>query len=962
MKRTHIFSAAAFAAVIFLYPLFINAQQTAPDIQWEKSLGGSDDDEAMGTQQTYDGGYIVAGYTKSTDGDITINHGGYDFFIVKLDATGSIQWKKTLGGTGDDYAYAIRQTNDSGYIVVGSSNSNDGDVTGNHGDYDFWVVKLDSAGNITWEKSFGGTGRDEATAVQQTTDSGYIVAGISWSNNGDVTGNHGMDDMWVIKLDANGNMQWEKSYGGGTDDAARSIEQTAEGGFIIGGFTNSKNGDAVGARGFWEYWIVKVDVVGNIQWQKSYGGQTADTDDSFLHCIRQTTDGGYIISGESSGVDGDVTGNHGNFDFWILKLDGAGNIQWKKCCGGSSTDGTNYSCIQQTNDSGYVFAGGAGSDDGDVTGNHGGFDVWVVKIDGNGNIQWKKCYGGKHGDVATWIQQTRDGEYIIAGGSYSYDDDVTGHHGDTIPSQAGLMDYWIVKLGHQAIISSLQNDTLPIIECETSEFDTLYIHNTGISTLVINSAGYGNNPSYSLVAPASFPVSIAAGDSLRYIVKFEPSIIGSIAATLNIVSNDSIVGHNPWQINFTGIKDSIDALVSGIANDTLDFGAIPPNTTKDSAFVLVNASTIPTTFSFQSEDTLLFKLKVSLFAALNSQNTIAVHFSGETVPGRYIDSLIITDTCGRTQTVYLAVTVKSGIPSGIQITDPIDAGYVHINTQKTVPFTIRNTGTAGLTINTMTLKGTNAQYYQLKNVPQLPFTIAAGNTQTMDVTFSPVNAGTQDATLEITTSLSSSALDIPVDGIGTRSVLTANALNFDTVNVSTCKTDTMKVTNAGNYPLLISQIGILGVYAGDYTVLTTVKDTLHPGDTADIAIKYCPTASGEEDVIAELITSDGDTLFVNIYGGGASAVQEILPSSTTLSQNYPNPFSTSTNIEVRIPNAGAATLKVYNVLGVEVADLTQELRRNNDVTFTANGLQAGVYFYTLETATRQITRQMFVVR
>jgi hypothetical protein len=960
MKRIHIFSAAAFAAVIFLYPLFTNAQQTVPIIQWSKCYGGSSYDEAKSIQQTRDGGYVIGGSSSSNDGDVMGHHNvnlNYDYWIVKLDPMCDLEWERSLGGSNSEMAQSIQQTMDGGYIVAGWTLSNDGDVSGLHTvAEDYWVVKLDSLGNIQWQKCLGGSSTDEASCVEQTRDSGYIIAGSSGSTDGDVTGHHaaaGPYDYWVVILTKSGSIQWEHSYGGTNLDEATCVRQTSDDGYIVGGITLSTDGDVTGFHGVsttnWDCWIVKIDSIGNTLWEKCYGGSKAD----LMRDMRETSDGGYIVSGYSMSNDGDVTGHHGStdsLDCWIVKLDGLGNIQWEKSLG---SDGNDEALdAWQTSDHGYIISA---MTDSSFTGGkyNGGHSAWIIKMDSTGNIQWQNRYGGSSGEMPYSIQQTSDSGYIFAGSSSSTDGDVKGNHGQS--------DVWAVKLFYPPVISSLTKQNFSPLMCGAQEPDTLYIHNIGKSTLTISSAGFGGNANYSLVSPSSFPVNIAPGDSLRSIVLFTSSAIGTFPGTLSIVNNDQVTGHSPWQIGFTGTKDSISVRVNRVKNDRLDLGAIVAGAMKDSTFTIINTSTTATTFLVRTRDA-IFPVDSSLSLSFNTSGTVKVHFIGETVPGRYIDSLIITDTCGRTQTVYLAVTVKSGIPAGIQITNPIDAGYVHINTQKTVPFSIKNTTASSITIDSMTLIGTNAQYYQLKNVPQLPFTIAAGNTQTMNVTFSPINAGTQDATLEITTSLSSSALVIPVDGIGTRSVLTANALNFDTLSVSTCKTDTMKVTNVGNYPLLISQIGILGVYAGDYTVLTTVNDTLHPGDTADIAIKYCPTASGEEDVVAELITSDGDTLFVNIYGGGASAVQEILPSSTTLSQNYPNPFSTSTNIEVRIPNAGAATLKVYNVLGVEVADLTQELRRNNDVTFTANGLQAGVYFYTLETATRQLTRQMFVVR
>jgi len=445
-----------FLLVFGVLVLNIKAQYTTP-VQWQKCLGGTDWEDAKSIKQTNDGGYIIAGRSQSNDGDVTGHHSTfmfYDYWIAKIDSLGNIQWQKSLGGSVTDEANSIQQTNDGGYIVAGVSGSNDGDVTGNHGDVDFWVVKLDTIGNIIWQKSLGGTGFDYATSIQQTNDGGYIVAGESGSNDGDVTGHHGSTgcyqsdmDYWVVKLDSTGNIIWQKSLGGTDCDCASSIQQTNDGGYIIAGVSGSNDGDVSGHHGFtinnngwFDYWIIKLDSAGNIQWQKSYGG----TNDDQAYSIQQSNEGGYIIAGWSDSNDGDVTGHHGAignalYDYWVVKLDSTGNIQWQKSLGG--TDGDQATSIQQTNDGGYIVAGNSGSNDGDVTGNHGNSDFWIVKLDSTGSIQWQKCLGGSFSESANSIQQAIDGGYIVGGFTQSNDGDVTGLHGSIYS-----YDYWIVKL------------------------------------------------------------------------------------------------------------------------------------------------------------------------------------------------------------------------------------------------------------------------------------------------------------------------------------------------------------------------------------------------------------------------------------------------------------------------------------------------------------------------------------
>jgi hypothetical protein len=423
--------------LLLTVPVFFAAAQ-APSLQWQKSFGGSENDFAFSIKQITDGGFIVAGQTASSNGNVTGNHGDEDFWVVRLDKSGNIKWQKALGGTADDGAFATQQTIDGGFIVAGEAASSNGNVTGNHGNLDFWVVKLTANGNITWQKSLGGSNADFATSVQQTNDLGYIVAGGSNSSNGDVTGHHGtasfLSDYWVVKLDANGNLQWQKSLGGTAGEIAYSVQQTSEGGYIVAGNSESNNGDVTGMHDivYGDFWIVKLDKSGNIEWQKSLGG----TDYDQANSIKQTADGGYIAAGFSRSNNGDVTNAHGNYDVWMTKLDGNGNLVWQKTYGGSVED-FGYG-VEQTPDGGYVLSGGTASNDGDASGNHGNEDFWVLKTDAAGNLQWQSELGGSSFDEGKSINQTSEGGYVAAGYSESNNGNVSGNHGQR--------DFWVVKL------------------------------------------------------------------------------------------------------------------------------------------------------------------------------------------------------------------------------------------------------------------------------------------------------------------------------------------------------------------------------------------------------------------------------------------------------------------------------------------------------------------------------------
>lgn len=421
----------------------------APAIQWQKALGGTSQDFSSSIQQTTDGGYIIAGTTMSNNGDVTSNHGQSDFWIVKLSDTGSILWQKTFGGTGIDKAISIQETSDGGYIVGGFTTSTDGDVTGNHGVQDFWVVKLSSTGVLIWQKTLGGTGDDELQGIQQTSDGGYIVVGYTYSNNGDIVGNHGDTDIWVAKLSATGSLLWQKALGGTSSEIAYGIVQTTDGGYVIAGSTSSTNGDITSSHGFGDVWIVKLSTTGTLLWQKTLGG----TGEEEANSIQQTTDDGFIIGCDTNSNDGDVTNNHGAQDFWVVKLSSIGDLIWQKTFGGTSDD-LCYSA-QQTSDGGYVVAGVSSSNNGDLSGNYGLLDIWVVKLTNTGTLIWQKNLGGTASDYCFSIKQTTDGGYVTAGHTQSNNNDVTGNHSTG-------NDAWIVKLGANLGTSTVTRNPLII--------------------------------------------------------------------------------------------------------------------------------------------------------------------------------------------------------------------------------------------------------------------------------------------------------------------------------------------------------------------------------------------------------------------------------------------------------------------------------------------------------------------
>ncbi len=349
--------------------------------QWARIYAGDGSDFGQSIRQTVDGGYIVIGYTSS------FGVRNYDFWLLKLSRTGEVVWEKTYGGVGIDYAYSVEQTEDEGYVIAGYSRS-----FTSEGDADFLVIKLLSDGSVSWQKTFGGHDYDVARSIQQISGGGYIVAGITQSFD------TGTNDIWLMKLGPLGDLVWEKGFGGICTYEGYTVLESTDGGYIVAGNVQScalANRDVL---------ILKFDTDGELLWRKNYGGSSSE----YANAIAHTADGGYIVAGRSRSFGSSTS----NTDVWVLKLDATGSIIWQKTFGGNFFDRA-YS-VEQTTDGGYIVAGatqsfGAGSD-----------DMWFVKLDSSGGIEWQKAYGGSDQDIAYSIRQTWDDGYVVAGQSSSF--------------------------------------------------------------------------------------------------------------------------------------------------------------------------------------------------------------------------------------------------------------------------------------------------------------------------------------------------------------------------------------------------------------------------------------------------------------------------------------------------------------------------------------------------------------
>ena len=361
-----------------------------PQEEWNMTYGGIGDDWGFTVQQIINGGYIIIGWTPS------YGNGNDDVWLIKTDSSGNEIWNNTFGGSELDRGRNGEQTTDGGYIIVGYTESY------SSGNSDVWLIKTNSNGDEEWNWTFGGSDDDYGLCIQQTTDGGYIIVGFRYFSGPEY------HDIWLIKTDSYGNMEWDKTFDITTHNYGYSIQQTSDGGYIITGyiyFPEDQNFDI---------WLIKTDSIGNLLWDKKYGKTGYDSGLS----VKQTSDGGYILTGytESYGV--------GNGDVWLIKTDPNGGEEWNRTFGGPYFD--EGWCVQQTTDEGYILTGrtesfGAGNQ-----------DVWLIKTNSNGDEEWNMTFGGTEFERGRFVQQTNDGGYIITGLTESYG--------------FGGSDVWLIKV------------------------------------------------------------------------------------------------------------------------------------------------------------------------------------------------------------------------------------------------------------------------------------------------------------------------------------------------------------------------------------------------------------------------------------------------------------------------------------------------------------------------------------
>ena len=294
-------------------------------IEWEKSFGFSGHDHSYDILQTDDDGFFFVGFLDITSaradgntekGNSLTRHGVGEFWGTKIDPKGDLQWRGYFGGTNNDRAHAVVQADDGGFVMAGFTESDDFDISDTRGSYDFWVVKVDDKGNFVWESSFGGSGIEISQDIAKTNDGGYVITGNTFSSDTDVSKNNGESDIWLVKIDANGSLTWEKTFGGTQFDAAQGVIASKDGGFIVTGNSKSADVDVVANAGENDIWVIKTDDKGTLVWQKTFGGAGLD----FGFDAIETDEGGIILVGETSSPDFSDLQNKGKSDVVVIKI------------------------------------------------------------------------------------------------------------------------------------------------------------------------------------------------------------------------------------------------------------------------------------------------------------------------------------------------------------------------------------------------------------------------------------------------------------------------------------------------------------------------------------------------------------------------------------------------------------------------------------------------------------------
>lgn len=414
--------------------LCLNAvAQVPPGLAWQGCYGGSGYDSGGAVASTENGDLYIASYTQSNNGQVSGNHGGGDIWVVKLDEDGGLQWQRCLGGSGSDSPAGIHATSDGGAIVIGTTSSNDGDVGGNHGSSDAWAAELNGQGVMEWQRCYGGSGAETIRMSKRKSDGNIVLVGSSRNANGDVTSNAGSADLWVVEIDAFGDIVWQRSYGGPGEDTGWALALDEAGGLLALGIVATNGGLVQGVHGGNDIWAVRISATGDVAWQRCLGGTAYDWG---FNAIQASNDD-WLVCGMTESSDGDVEGHHAQNDAWLIRLNDDGGIEWQRPIGGTGSE--SFSAISELADGSILLRGSTDSSDGDIQGAPQLSDGWLLNVSADGStINWQALYGGSLSDGFFRLEGLASMGLVIAGSTSSNDGDVSGNHGD--------LDTWLARI------------------------------------------------------------------------------------------------------------------------------------------------------------------------------------------------------------------------------------------------------------------------------------------------------------------------------------------------------------------------------------------------------------------------------------------------------------------------------------------------------------------------------------
>ena len=794
-------------------------------LQWAKTYGGTGTDFGRWAQQTNDGGFVMGGCTD-------MNATGYDFYLVKTATDGTIQWTKTYGGTADEEAYCVRQTNDGGYILSGYTRSFGLSYPG--GNDDMYVVKAASDGSLQWSYAYGGSSIDYyAYSLRQTNDGGYVVTGSTYSFG------QGFNDVYLVKTASDGSIQWTKTYGGSVDDYGNSVQQTADGGYVICGYSNSFSGSAGN-----DIYLVKTSSDGSLQWTKTYGGTSSDVGWS----VFQTPDAGYVITG------GTRSYGAGNDDVYLVKTTSDGTLQWSQTFGGSQTEVANS--VRQTSDGGFVLAGYTNSFGPALV------NVYVIKTDVNGNVGCNQ--------ITPPLPQSGTGGVMSSGG-FASPGGVVNSGGTSVAVTLSTTTFTVCSPTLNSTISSVN------ILCNGLCTGTATANPTGGTspyTYLWNTVPAQSTATATGLCVGSYSVTVndaAAGAVTQTVSITQPAALtSSVAATStacginNGTATISVVGGSPGYTYLWNPAGQTTSAISGLAAGNYTATITDANGCSQTQAVSITNSNGPNAVLSQ----------VNILCNGSNTGSVAATVTGGSTPYTYLwnpSAQTTSSATGLSAGSYsVTVTDNSGctIVQSVSITQPTAISVSVISTAATCASL---TGSASVTAT----GGTSGYTYLWSNgqTTSMASAMAAGG-YTVNITDANGCTQSQTVTVNSVSSLSVNVTATPAGCAVNNGTATANPGN-GTAPYTYSWSDGQS-----------SQVAT-GLSSGSYTV--GVTDINGCAQTQTIAVTQIggptvtATASSYTVVVGSntILTATGGGTYL-WSGGETTSVISVSPSATTM--------------------------------------------------------------------------------